>query len=498
MEISFLFREILKNLSGQSKKVKIEDLSLKNLISDHRKIKNGDLFVAIRGNTFDGHSVLSEVTKKNPLAIVLEDSSTLPQNYSGSIFEVVNSRRALDILANALTGFPTDKLFCVGITGTNGKTTTSHLVEYALDQKNIPTGVIGTIDHHFIDTQKKRHVWPTSLTTPGSIEFYERLCQFLDLGAKALSVEVSSHALEQDRMSSCQFDGAIFTNLTQDHLDYHKTMEKYFLAKQKLFSDILKNSKKKNKFAVIYGDDPYGRKLVIPEGIRPLYFGTQNADITYQILEQSFGGQKILVQYGKQKYDGHVHLCGAFNVQNILAAAGVLIAQGESLQAALGIFEEFRGVRGRLEKIRTKSLKNVFVDYAHTPDALKNVLQTLRVLKNHNKIISVFGCGGDRDQAKRSLMGEIACQLSDHVILTSDNPRTEDPQKIIQDIVQGCHSFSNYEVVIDRKNAIFKALNLANDGDAILIAGKGHEDYQIIGTQKHHFDDAEVVREILA
>lgn len=464
---------------------------------DHRVLESGDIFVAIKGSTFDAHTVLNEVILKNPAAIVIQDSKTLPKEFKGDVVVVTNTRAAMDQLCHAYFGFPSQKLFCVGITGTNGKTTTAHLVEYALNQFGIGTGVIGTIDHHYAVSPTNIKKWNTSLTTPGSMEFYSRLKDFVDLGAKALSTEVSSHALDQDRMSACEFDVGVFTNLTLDHLDYHGTMENYFKAKEKFFIEVLKNSAKRLKHAVINQDDSYGRQIQIPKNVQKISYGIKNADLTYEVLEQSFTGQKLNITYRGKKYYSEIRLSGHFNILNYLATLGVLLAKGIPLSEAIEIFSNFSGVRGRLEKVPTKKNLHVFVDYAHTPDALDNVLKTLENIKNGKKIITVFGCGGDRDKGKRPIMGDIACKISDHVVITSDNPRTEDPTQIIKEIVAGCETYKNFEIEVDRKKAIEKALSFAKNGDAVLIAGKGHEDYQIIGKTKHHFDDVEVVKELL-
>ncbi len=478
---------------------------------DHRILDAGDIFVAIKGSTFDAHGVLHEVIAKNPAVIVVQDSSAFskvsaPKDFKGEKIIVQNSRAAFDQLCHAYFGSPSQKLFCVGVTGTNGKTTTSHMVEFALNQFNLGTGVIGTIDHHY---QNKK--WETHLTTPGSLEFYSRLRDFVELGAKALSVEVSSHALDQDRMSSCEFDVGIFTNLTRDHLDYHGDMEKYFKAKEKFFTEILKNSPKKSKYAVINQDDAYGRQIQIPKNVQKISYGgsgslpagslPKGTDLTYEILEQSFAGQRLNINYQGKKYVSQIQLSGQFNILNYLATLGVLLAKQIPISKSIEIFSNFTGVRGRLEKVANNKGIHVFVDYAHTPDALENVLKTLvdvrRESKNGKKIITVFGCGGDRDKGKRPIMGEIASRMSDFAVITSDNPRTEDPAQIIKDIEAGCAGRKNYEIEADRKKAIEKALNIAKNGDAVLIAGKGHEDYQIVGITKYHFDDVEVVKEFL-
>ena len=466
---------------------------------DHRILEKGDIFVAIKGSTFDAHTILDDVLLKKPAAVIIQDKAFLPQIQAKNIEGIVvpNTRSAMDQLCHFYFGNPSQKLFCVGITGTNGKTTTSHLVEFALNKFGFGTGVIGTIDHHYRDSQSKLHKWETNLTTPGSWEFYSRLKDFVGLGARALSVEVSSHALDQDRMSSCEFDVGVFTNLTRDHLDYHGSMENYFKAKEKLFLELLDCSSKKEKFAVVNVDDTYGKKIRIPKSVNRISFGSQNADLTYEILSQDFGGQSLNIIYQGRKYFSKIQLSGKFNILNYLATLGVMIAKKIPLSEAIEAFSGFPGVRGRLEKVLSQSSIHVFVDYAHTPDALENVLNALNEIKKNKKVITVFGCGGDRDKGKRPIMGEIACRLSDHAVVTSDNPRTESPDAIIKDILEGCQSFKNFEVVTDRKLAIEKALSLASPGDAVLIAGKGHEDYQIIGKEKHHFDDVEVAKSFL-
>jgi UDP-N-acetylmuramoyl-L-alanyl-D-glutamate--2,6-diaminopimelate ligase len=459
---------------------------------DHRTLEAGDIFVAIKGSTFDSHTILNEVIKRNPAAIIAQNSSFVPKEFKGDVQIVSNTRVAMDQLCHAYFGFPSKKLFCVGVTGTNGKTTTSLLIEHGLNMVGARAGVIGTIDHHY--GAKK---WQTNLTTPGSLEFYSRLKDFVELGAKALSVEVSSHALDQDRMSSCEFDVGVFTNLTRDHLDYHGTMENYFKAKEKFFIEVLKNSPKPSKFAVINQDDSYGRQIQIPKNVQKISYGASNADLTYEVLEQNFSGQKLNINYKGKKYFSQIQLSGHFNILNYLATLGVLLAKQIPLSEAIEGFVGFSGVRGRLEKVPNSKGLHVFVDYAHTPDALENVLRTLNNIKGNQKIITVFGCGGDRDKGKRPIMGEIACKLSDYAVVTSDNPRTESPEQIIKEIVKGCNGLKNYEIESDRKKAIEKALNIAKNGDAVLIAGKGHEDYQIIGQEKLHFDDVEVVKGIL-
>lgn len=485
------------SLNDLLKNIAIEEhgqIPLLPIYSNHKEFKSGSVFVAIRGTSFDGHTILGLLP--NPFGLIVEDKAKLPASYTGPYVVVSSTRKALDILYHALNQFPSQKLLCVGVTGTNGKTTTTLMLEHLLNHNGYPTGVIGTIDHHFQDK-----VWKTSLTTPGSQEFYERLYAFVGLGAKALSVEVSSHALDQDRMSSTEFDIGIFTNLTRDHLDYHGTIEHYFASKEKLFSELLEKSKKKNKYAIINYDDEFGRKLKVGPTVEVIKYGLQNGDLRAKVISQKFSGQDIEVSYLNQKWKVSLPLVGEFNVLNFLATFGTALALKFNLQKVSEQFKNFKGVRGRMERVVSAHLtaqnKYAFVDYAHTPDALENVLKTLNALKGSNKIITVFGCGGDRDKGKRPLMGEIACRLSDFVFITSDNPRTEYPGQILEDITSGCQAFSNYRTEVDRKIAIENALKVAQTGDAILVAGKGHEDYQVIGKTTHPFSDVKVIEEFV-
>lgn len=469
---------------------------VKGITSDSRKVEKGFVFVAVRGTKSDGHSYIPEVIKKGAIALIVEKEVDIPSDYTGAVVSVKDSRWALEILASRFFALPADKLFCVGVTGTNGKTTTCHLIEKIFSTSGWKTGVMGTIDHHL-----GSHVWPTEMTTPDPVTFYRRLQEFLSLGAQALTMEVSSHALEQSRVDSVPFDVAVFTNLTLDHLDYHKTMENYFLAKQKLFNQLLGTSQKRAKFAIVNYDDDWGRKLEISGSAKLWTYGQGRADFQFQIQEQDFTGSIYTLDTPRGSATVNIPLIGTHNIYNATAALATGIAAGQSLGSCVDTLRTITGAKGRLERVSNDAGIHVFVDYAHTNDALDNVLNTLQNIRMKKKerpnIITVFGCGGDRDQSKRPLMGKIAKDKSDFVIVTSDNPRTEDPEKIIQDILSGIGSSTSVEVQVDRKKAIEIGLNKAKKGDIVLIAGKGHEDYQIIGTNKIHFSDFEVVKEVL-
>ncbi|HEX4922813.1 MAG TPA: UDP-N-acetylmuramoyl-L-alanyl-D-glutamate--2,6-diaminopimelate ligase, partial [Bdellovibrionales bacterium] len=366
--------------------------------------------------------------------------------------------------------------------------------------QGLDTGVIGTINHHLRDK-----IWPTELTTPGSVELHGRLRDFADHGAKALAIEVSSHALSQHRGEYIDFDAAIFTNLTRDHLDYHSTMDEYFAAKAKLFTGLLPRSKKSRKAAVINSDDSYGRQLAAIAKAPVVTFGQSQSDFKFEILSEDFSGSQIQYDFRGSRHAVKVKIPCRYNVYNAAGALACVLALGLDAAKARSDLESFMGVKGRLERVVHGRKFHVFVDYAHTDDALTNVLDSLGAIRakqaQKSRIITVFGCGGDRDKGKRPLMAQAAVRGSDFVVITSDNPRTEDPDKIIQDIVAGVPKTALGKTVLTetlRRDAIETALEIAQDGDVVLIAGKGHEDYQIIGKQKYPFSDVEIVREILS
>lgn len=474
------------------------------LCFDSRKLKPQCIFVAVRGGTVDGHQFLSDASTKNAAVVVVEDKSKVPQGFKGEIVEVSNSREALNQLASHLCGEPSKKLFCVGVTGTNGKTTTSHVVEAILNQRGWPTGVIGTIDHH-LQTGGQYYEWKTEMTTPDPISFQERLAEFVKLGARALAMEVSSHALHQSRVDEVPFDVALFTNLTRDHLDYHRDMDDYFAAKRKLFVELLARSEKRNKTAIVNGDDEYGLQLLGTPGVTTWSYGaTDQADLYFKSIEAGFDGTRFQLRTPAGTREFRVRMPGLHNVYNAAAAIGSGLAAGASLEVCAAALESFVGVRGRLESVPNNKNLHVFVDYAHTDDAIRTILlslgETRREAGLKNKIITVFGCGGDRDKGKRPLMMKAAVAGSDLVVLTSDNPRTEDPEQILRDAAQGADPAAMGKTVfevVDRRKGIAKAIELASPGDVIVIAGKGHEDYQIIGTTRHPFSDVETVKELL-
>lgn len=459
-------------------------------------IKNS-VYVAIRGTQSDGHQFIQQAIENGSIALVVEDANFVPPHFKGFVLTAPDSRKMLDHLAARFYDYPSQKLFCIGVTGTNGKTSITYILEHLLSQNKRITAVMGTVNHRVGEK-----IWPSEMTTPDPVTLQKRLNEFIQNSASHCVLEVSSHALDQKRADSVHFNTVIFTNLTLDHLDYHKNMDSYFLAKQRLFSDLLWSSSKKPIFAIINIDDSYGRKIKLPEHVIGWTYGQNESDFQFKILKMSFSETEFELQTPLEKVNIQIPLAGVHNVYNVVAGIAAALSTGVSIDESIRTIRQFNGTPGRLQKVQSTSNKNVFVDYAHTPDALENTLESLlkikKEIKSSQKIITVFGCGGDRDKSKRPLMAAIASKNSDFVFITSDNPRTENADEIIKQIVAGIPSQSkNYEVDADRARAIQKAIIMANDGDVILIAGKGHENYQIIGDTKFPFSDFEVAQRYL-
>lgn len=464
---------------------------------DARQVKPDSVFIAVQGSTQDGHDFISQAIEAGAIALVVENKSKVPSSYPYLVMEVPDSRQILDLLAARFYDFPSQDLFCFGVTGTNGKTSITYILEHILAHQNKLMGVMGTVNHRV-----GNQVWTSQMTTPDPITLQSRLRDFATAGAQAVALEVSSHALEQKRAHSVHFNTVIFTNLTLDHLDYHKDMQSYFAAKQKLFTDLMWLTMKKPKFAVINVDDSYGRRLRVADEVIAWTFGQSESDFQFKIHSMNFSETEFEVRTAVETVKATLPISGEHTVYNIVASAVAALSYGISLEQSFEALKSFGGVPGRLQRVDALSAKVAFVDYAHTPDALENVLSSLHKIRTSskatNRIITVFGCGGDRDKTKRPLMADIAAKLSDHVVVTSDNPRTEKPEEIIADILKGIpNSYKNVLVEADREKAIQQAVALAHDEDVILIAGKGHEDYQIVGTEKRHFDDFEIARKYL-
>ncbi|MFS4458284.1 UDP-N-acetylmuramoyl-L-alanyl-D-glutamate--2,6-diaminopimelate ligase [Bdellovibrio sp. HCB2-146] len=468
------------------------------LFNDARRVIPNSIFVAIRGTQHDGHKFIPDAIAKGALVLVVEDKTQVPTDFKGLVLNVPNTREILDTLACRYYLNPGQELFCVGVTGTNGKTSVTYMTESILNAGHIPTGVIGTVNHHLGDK-----VWPSEMTTPDPLFLQKRLREFRDEGALAVAIEVSSHALDQRRVDSVPFNAAIFTNLTRDHLDYHQTMESYFAAKQRLFTDLMWKTEKTPSFAIINTADKWGRRLRVADPTVLWTYGAKDSDFAYEIQKMDFALTQFKVRTPFGDTEVSLPMSGVHNVMNSLAAMAAGLAAGMPLPLVVEALNKFTGVPGRLQSVPNSEELSVFVDYAHSPDALENVLTALnRVrenLKSSARIWTVFGCGGDRDKGKRPLMAQMALKFSDEVVVTSDNPRTEDANAIINDIMSGVSSAekNRVQIFVDRKEAILSTIQKAKTGDVILIAGKGHEDYQIIGTQKFPFSDVKVAEEAL-
>lgn len=459
--------------------------------------QQGSVFVAIKGTNTDGHKYIGDAIKAGAIALVVEDTNAVPKDYSGYVYEVPDTRQMLDLLAARFYDYPSQKLFCFGVTGTNGKTSITYLLEHILNAKNKTTGVIGTVNHRV-----GSRTWENQGTTPDPVTLQSRLNDFVFEGTVAAALEVTSHALDQRRADSVHFNTVIFTNLTHDHLDYHKDMKHYFESKQKLFTDLMWSSLKRPLFAVINIDDEYGRKLKLAEPVLGWTYGQNEADFQFKIIKMNFNETEFELKTPLEKMTVKVPLTGVHTIYNVVASLAAGLTSGVTLEQGIKALADFKGIPGRLQKVVHASEKTVFIDYAHTPDALENSLKSLLKVKSEakldSKIITVFGCGGDRDKTKRPIMAEIAARLSDYVFLTSDNPRTEEPHSILTEAEKGFpQSFTNYTKEVDREKAIQQAIRVASPGDVILIAGKGHEDYQIIGTTKIHFSDYEMAEKYL-
>lgn len=465
------------------------DLSLPipQITDDSREVQPGSLFVASEGPVLDGHVFVPEALKKGASAVLFEKPFPFPS--SVATIQVHDARETLSLLAANFYGRPAESLDLVGITGTNGKTTVSYLVEAIFRESGKKVARIGTIDY-----QIGSRSLPSHNTTPGALFLHRLFREMVEEAVTHGVMEVSSHALEQKRIFGVPLRAAVFTNLTQDHLDYHRSLEDYFEAKLRLFRPLSPHS-----WAIVNRDDPRGEVVEKATEARVLTYGLkEDAVLRPQGVTIDREGFSCDLKGPFGSFSIRSSLVGVHNVANVLAAIGVGLSQGIPIETIAKAIASVRGVPGRLEAIRTGQPYEIFVDYAHTEEALRQALTSLR---SHVKrrLIVVFGCGGDRDWTKRPKMGEVASRLSDWVIVTSDNPRNEDPHSIMEMVVSGFPStFSSYEAVEDRAEAIGKALEMAEEGDLVLIAGKGHETTQVVKGLALPFDDRQVVREILS
>lgn len=465
---------------------------VKDLTYDSRQVQPGALFFAVPGFRTDGHLYVQDAISRGAVAVVHEKPLELPSHVTG--IQVSDVRKAMGLISANFFDYPARKLHIVGVTGTKGKTTTTYLTKALLETAGYKVGLIGTnqnmIGERILDAQR---------TTPESLDLQRLFHQMVGHGCSFVVMEVSSHALELGRTIGTEFDAAVFTNLSRDHLDFHGTLDKYFAAKAKLFTELGKGAKQ--AFAVINSDDPYGRRLTKMTNVETYTYGIQGPwDVRADDVNVSASGVTYVLHLMNRTQLLQLHLTGKFNVYNSLAAAAVGFGFGIPIEAIIAGLSQVQGVAGRFERVNCGQDFTVVVDYAHTPDSLANVLETARSL-TEGRIICVFGCGGDRDKGKRPQMGDVAGRLADYVIITSDNPRSEDPAEICRDIEVGITqnpSHAPYEVIVDRREAIFRAINMARPQDLVLIAGKGHETYQIFADRTIHFDDREVARAAIA
>src|SRR5215467_1852092 len=463
------------------------DRAVESIAYDSRRVERDGLFVALRGEKSDGHDFIGQAIEKGATVIVAERAE---KNSRATRVVVENTRTAMADLAARFYNYPARKLKLAGVTGTNGKTTTSFLIKHICEKSGLRCGLIGTVRYEIGE-----RVLPAIRTTPESLDLQELLAQIRDAGCRAAAMEVSSHALAQERTRGIEWNVAVFTNLTQDHLDFHSTMENYFEAKARLFTELADQKQKTKPVAIVNVDDRYGQQLVdkLDKSLAVITYGMGlRADFRASNYRAEFTGTSYQLDARGKSYLVRLPLIGRFNVTNSIAALAAAEVLGMNLRTAVLSLGKAPQVPGRLELVPAKRQFQVFVDYAHTPDALANVLKTLRELQP-NRLIAVFGCGGDRDRQKRPLMAQMADGLADYSIITSDNPRKEDPSAIVAEIEKGFRS-NNYEKIVDRTEAINRAVALAGPRDIVLIAGKGHENYQEFADYTIPFDDIQVAR----
>src|SRR6266550_93705 len=465
------------------------DREVESIAYDSRRVQGNALFVAIRGEKSDGHQFVDQAIEQGASVIVAEREISSPR---ATCLVVDNSRPALADLSAAFYGMPAHKLKMAAVTGTNGKTTTTFLIKHICERTGMRCGLLGTVQYEIGD-----RILPAIRTTPEALDIQKLLAQIVNAGGRAAAMEVSSHALAQERTRGIEWDVAVFTNLTQDHLDFHRTMENYFEAKVKLFTALPEQKTKKKTVTVINADDHYGQLLIdrIEKKTPVVTYGMGRADFRGSNYRMEFGGTSYQLDARGKSYLVRVPLIGRFNVANSMAALAAANALGINVREAVLSLGKSPQVPGRLEIVPAKRQFQVFVDYAHTPDALLNVMKTLRELEPH-RLVVVFGCGGDRDRQKRPLMGEMVDQHADYAIVTSDNPRKEDPAAIIAEVEKGFRS-NHYEKIVERTKAIARAIELAQSRDIVLIAGKGHENYQEFSDHTVPFDDIQVARHAL-
>ncbi len=480
-----ILKSLLKGLDYEVIKGN-EESKVQNIRYDNRKIEQGDAFVCVKGFKVDGHSFIGDAIKKGAKTLIVQEDVSAQEDIT--IIKVRDTRTALAIMSSNYFGNPKDKLKIIGITGTNGKTTSAFIIKSILEKAGFMTGLIGTIAN-YIGNKKVDAV----RTTPESYELHELFKNMVDAGVEYCVMEVSSHSLELDRVYGVQFEEGIFTNLTRDHLDFHKTFENYYNAKFKLFE--------RSNHSIINLDDPYGANIVkdieergVKTKVSTFSIEKESDFKAFEIKSHSNGSEFKVNLESIEEFS--INIPGEYNIYNslgcIICAYNLNIPMDKIKEGLSDVV-----IPGRCELVaKEKNLPySIIIDYAHTPDGLENILSTVKAFTK-NRMISVFGCGGDRDKVKRPQMGKIGCELSDIAIITSDNPRSEEPMDIINDIVKPLN-YDNFVIEVNRKEAIRKAMNMALEGDVIVIAGKGHETYQILKDETIHFDEREVVYDIL-
>lgn len=470
--------------------INFKNIDITGISYNSKTTKKGDIFVCLIGEHTDGHEFAQNAIEAGAAALLVErkvEGTKIPQ------VVVASTRHKIADIADRFYSSPSKGINLIGITGTNGKTTVTHLIQKIFEENNEKCALIGTLGYKLSSNGEYRDA---KHTTPQAPELQATLRMIKDVEKiDNVVMEVSSHALEQNRVGGCRFNGAVFTNLTQDHLDYHITMDNYFKAKALLFEHL-----KEGDFAVINADDEYGDRFisVVPEGVKVLTYGVrQQSDVMARNINFSLNGAEFTLVANAKEHKVNLHMNGMFSVYNVLAAVTAALAIGIDIETALKALQNVKGVAGRFEVVVKKPL--VIVDYAHTPDGLENVLKSAReITPEDGKLICLFGCGGDRDATKRPKMGAIAEKLADKIVITSDNPRSEDPQTIITDIIAGLKSVNTESVIVepDRGTAIGLLKSIANNNDVVVIAGKGHEDYQILKDKTIHFDDREEARKV--
>ena len=481
------FSDLLAS-AGLAARLRGGDPDVTDVVADSGRVGAGSCFVAIRGTAVDGHVYIPTAIESGAAAIVCEDASGAGP--AGAVAVVDDTRDAVGRLAQAIRGWPGREMVALGVTGTNGKTTVTYLIAAILEAAGFAPAVMGTIQY-----QTGRRDIPASTTTPDPIELADLTAEMVSCGRTHLVMEASSHALDQRRISGLDFRVAVFTNLTGDHMDYHKTIEHYLASKRRLFEVLGEGS-----VAVVNRDDPSAERMIEGTAAAVTWYGlSAAADLWARIDRIDPGGTTFTLIEGDSEVRVATPLIGRHNVMNCLAAAAACRAIGIGLDCVAGALAEVHRIPGRLERVPGEAPFEVFVDYAHTDDALRNVLESLLPIKRDGRVIVVFGCGGDRDRSKRPRMAGIAADLADRIVVTSDNPRSEDPGAIIDEIVAGLDEAGRRKTDIeaDRRKAIDMAIEQARPGDVVVIAGKGHEAYQLIGTRRIEFDDVTVAAEAI-